>query len=400
MKVVNIVGARPNLMKIAPIIWEMKNKTSLIESVLIHTGQHYDPELSDIFFRQLDIPSPDYYLGVGSGSHSAQTGQIMIRLEELLKNLKPDIVLVVGDVNSTMAAALVAAKLQIPLAHVEAGLRSFDRTMPEEINRVVTDSLAQLLFVTEENGIENLRREGVKTFLNNGKPLKEVSRAIFQELKDLRNLPPSNRFAAFVGNVMIDTLMILRERVEKEAKIDLPNREYALLTLHRPSNVDNRETFNGILSVLAQIAQKIPILFPCHPRTRQRIQQFGLETSFTAIEKSGPFLSLDSRIALLEPLGYFEFLKLMTHAKLVLTDSGGIQEETTILGVPCFTLRQNTERPVTLTDGTNTLVGTDPEKIIAEVLNALNGKGKKGTRPILWDGRAAERIVQILQQVI
>lgn len=404
-RIVNIVGTRPNLIKMAPIMWEMKRGASSIEPLLVHTGQHYDPELSDIFFRQLDIPTPDYHLEVGSGSHSTQTGQIMIRLEELLESLKPKMILVVGDVNSTMAAALVAAKMQIPLAHVEAGLRSFDRTMPEEINRVVTDGLSNLLFITEESGTWNLKKEGVETFLDEGNPIYEIDVRIVTELSNIfdrsslianHSLP---RLGAYVGNVMIDTLLAMKGKAEREANIQVPERDYALMTLHRPSNVDVREMLAGILTALNQISEKIPILFPCHPRTRQRITGFGLEGFFKPVENRISLSSLDSSICLLEPLGYLEFLKLMGNAKLVLTDSGGIQEETTILGVPCFTLRENTERPVTLTDGTNTLVGTDPEKIIGEVSNALNGKSKKGTRPVLWDGKAAERIIQILLKV-
>ena len=397
LKVVNVVGARPNLMKMAPIMWEM-NKVNSIEPVLIHTGQHYDHGLSDIFFLQLDIPKPNFYLDVGSGSHSYQTAQIMIRLEELLQYLQPEIVLVVGDVNSTVAAALVATKLRIPVAHVEAGLRSFDRTMPEEINRVVTDSIAQTLFVTEVSGVENLRREGIQTFLNGGEPLMDISQAVLEHVKDLCIGSPT-RFGAFVGNVMIDTLVAIKDKAEQEAKINVPERDYALLTLHRPSNVDDPEILGRIIYALSQVAREICILFPCHPRTRLRIQEFGLDGLFKPVEACSASSSFGSAISLLEPLGYFEFLKLMTHAKLVLTDSGGIQEETTILGIPCFTLRENTERPVTLTEGTNTLVGTDSETIIRAVEAVLNGQAEKGRLPILWDGKAASRIVKILEAI-
>lgn len=432
LKILNIVGTRPNLMKMAPIMWEMK-KYNAIEPVLIHTGQHYDKALSEVFFQQLDIPLPDFHLGVGSGSHSCQTAQVMISLEALIENLQPDLVLVVGDVNSTVAAALVAAKMQISIAHVEAGLRSFDRTMPEEINRVVIDSLARFLFITEASGMENLRREGVEIFLNGGKAFEEISGAVLDEIKclnsgfftninasggyyitatsNVKDRPSHNaspyrlsaiqtaRLGAFVGNVMIDTLVAIKDIAEEEAKIDVPVKDYALLTLHRPSNVDIPKTFARIVSALSQVAREIPIIFPCHPRTRKQIYEFDLDGFFKPVEGSTSSILLDSTINLLEPVGYFEFLKLMGHAKLVLTDSGGIQEETTILGVPCLTLRENTERPVTIEDGTNTLVGTDPDLITSEAYAVLNGRGKKGKHPILWDGRAAERIVKILLEI-
>lgn len=359
MKIVNIVGARPNLMKIAPLIAEM-HRFRDIEPVLVHTGQHYDNNMSDVFFRELDIPLPDYSLGIGSGSHTWQTAQIMLALEPLLHELRPDIVVVVGDVNSTMAAALVAAKLQIPLAHVEAGLRSFDRTMPEEINRVIIDSLADFLFTTERSANENLKREGV----------------------------PENKIH-FVGNVMIDTLLRYRQQIDAQNitdRFDVTPRNYALLTLHRPSNVDVTETLSGIMDALADIQKKLPVLFPLHPRTRQRIVETGL------FERARDLANLK----LLEPLGYLEFLGLMAQAKLVMTDSGGIQEETTILGIPCLTLRENTERPVTLTEGTNELVGSRAERIIAGVQRIMNGKTGIYKYPELWDGHAAERIVNVL----
>jgi len=386
LKVVNIVGARPNLMKMAPIAWEMKNSDS-IDSILLHTGQHYDKVLSDVFFQQLDIPTPDYNLGVGSGSHSYQTAQIMIRLEKLLVELHPSIVLVVGDVNSTMAGALVAAKLNIPLAHIEAGLRSFDQTMPEEINRKVTDAIAQFLFVTEDSGIKNLQLEGVRTFLNEGKPIERISPAVLEEFLNLYNNSLSTPIVAFVGNVMIDTMLAVKEKAEREAQIDVPDYDYGLVTLHRPSNVDNPDVLTRIMTALEEICESLPLIFPIHPRTRQRI------------EKS-EFKIRQTKLKLIEPLGYLEFLKLMSHAKLVLTDSGGIQEETTILDVPCLTLRENTERPITLTRGTNFLVGSNPKKIMDVVNSVLNGQIKKGIRPELWDGRAAGRIVKILEQIL
>jgi UDP-N-acetylglucosamine 2-epimerase (non-hydrolysing) len=266
IKIANVVGARPNLMKIAPLMWEMQ-KSSSIDPVLIHTGQHYDKALSDIFFTQLNIPSPDHYLGVGSGSHSHQTAQIMLRLEALLMDLKPDLVLVVGDVNSTVASALVATKLHIFLAHVEAGLRSFDRTMPEEINRVVTDSVSHMLFVTESSGIENLRQEGVQSFINDGKPIHKVSGSLIGDCRKELKESYSSRFGAFVGNVMIDTLLSIIEKAEKEAKINLPVMDYALLTLHRPSNVDDPKAFERITSALSQLALKLPVIFPCQSDT-------------------------------------------------------------------------------------------------------------------------------------
>jgi UDP-N-acetylglucosamine 2-epimerase (non-hydrolysing) len=372
MKIVSVVGARPNLMKIAPIMEEM-HRLPDIEPVLIHTGQHYDDNMSEVFFQELGIPQPDYNLEVGSGSHTWQTAQVMLALEPLLIDLRPDAVVVVGDVNSTAAAALVAAKLDIPLAHVEAGLRSFDHTMPEEINRIVTDALADYLFTTERSANENLGREGI----------------------------PDHKIF-FVGNVMIDTL--LRHRLRAEA-LGMPAQHgvsangYALLTLHRPSNVDLPEVLNGILDALDSLQTRLPVLFPAHPRTLQRLAGAGL------LERARAMPNL----RLLKPLGYVEFLGLMAQARLVLTDSGGIQEETTILGIPCLTLRENTERPVTISEGTNELVGTSPDRILAAAwrrLDQLQGihespsglMSRDGRRPELWDGRAAERIVRVLRE--
>jgi len=360
MRIVNVVGARPNLMKIAPIIAEM-HRFPDIEPVLVHTGQHYDDNMSEVFFRDLDISQPDYNLGVGSGTHTWQTGQVMLTLEPLLQELCPDLVLVVGDVNSTMAAALVASKLCIPLAHVEAGLRSFDRTMPEEANRVVTDALADYLFTTERSANENLRREGI----------------------------PDHKIL-FVGNVMIDTLLQHRQRAEAlgmPAQYGVSANGYALLTLHRPSSVDVPEVLADILDALAEIQARLPIIFPAHPRTVKRIREFGFEGRLVGM----PDLQVT------EPLGYLEFLNLMANAQLVLTDSGGIQEETTVLGVSCLTLRENTERPVTTTEGTNELVGTSPERIVTAMRRVLNGDLKESRCPELWDGQAAERIVSVLR---
>jgi UDP-N-acetylglucosamine 2-epimerase (non-hydrolysing) len=350
MKVLNVVGARPNFMKIAPIVEQMKSASNL-QGILLHTGQHYDEGMSDIFFRELGIPVPDVYLGVGSGSHAEQTARIMVEFEKVCIQEKPGLVLVVGDVNSTMACTIVASKLLIPVAHVEAGLRSYDRAMPEEINRLVTDALASLLFTTSRDADENLKREGI-----------DASKI------------------HFVGNVMIDTLLKHRKKandlaVEKPAK-------YALVTLHRPSNVDDPTVLKGILEALETISKHMPVLFPIHPRTAKRIRDFGFSMN---------------GIRTMDPLGYLQFLNLTSTATLVLTDSGGLQEETTILGVPCLTLRYNTERPVTISEGTNILVGPERMKILAAFENIMSGKWKPAGPPEYWDGHAAERIVQILE---
>ncbi len=353
-----IGGARPNFMKIAPVAAALQ-KGGLFRPVIVHTGQHYDRELSDLLFEQLGIPEPEVRLGVGSASHARQTAEIMLRLEPVLVERRPWAVVVVGDVNSTAAAALVAVKLGIPVAHVEAGLRSFDRTMPEEINRIVTDAVSTWLFVTERSGLENLAREGI----------------------------PSDR-VFFTGNVMIDTLLRFRERAES---LDMPRRmgvepgKYALLTLHRPSNVDDSEVLRGILEPIVELSADFPVLFPAHPRTRPALSRIGLE-------------GRAPRLRVLPPLGYLEFLGLMTRARVVLTDSGGIQEETTILGVPCVTLRNNTERPVTLVEGTNRLGGTTPERIRRALADALAAAAEP-RRPELWDGRAAARIADVLEKV-
>jgi len=355
MKVLNVVGARPNFMKIAPIVDQMRNAPG-IRGILVHTGQHYDEGMSDVFFRDLGIPAPDVHLGVGSGSHAGQTARVMIEFEKVCLAEKPDMVVVVGDVNSTLACTLVAAKLLVPVAHVEAGLRSFDRTMPEEVNRIVTDALADLLFTTSRDADENLRREGV----DSGK-------------------------IHFVGNVMIDTLLKHRDKARSlnlTSKFALEPGGYALVTLHRPSNVDDRNVLEGILGALRTIAEKMPVLFPVHPRTVKRITEFGLDAG---------------RIRITEPFGYLEFLNLMSNAGIVLTDSGGLQEETTILGVPCLTLRRNTERPVTITHGTNIMTGPDPERILEAVRRVSNGDWKPAGPPELWDGRAAERIVRVIR---
>ena len=360
MRVLSIVGARPNFVKIAPLIDEMGRRPEHFQQLLVHTGQHYDEQMSQVFFDELDIPRPDVHLGVGSGSHAEQTARVMLAFEPVLLQNKPDLVLVVGDVNSTLACALVATKVGVPVAHVEAGLRSRDRTMPEEINRLLTDQVADLLFVTERDAVDNLRREGIGA-----------------------------ERIHLVGNVMIDTLLRHRERalaMDTVGRYGLQPAKYALLTLHRPSNVDEPAVLAGIVDALEQIQERLPVLFCAHPRTARRMQESGL----------GDRLAGMPGLKVTEPLGYLEFLNLMSNARLVLSDSGGIQEETTILGVPCLTLRRNTERPVTVSEGTNTLVGTDPQRIVAESLRILSGENKAGRVPELWDGHAAERIVDVL----
>jgi UDP-N-acetylglucosamine 2-epimerase (non-hydrolysing) len=347
-------------MKIAPLVEAMLRHPD-INQILLHTGQHYDAKMSKIFFDDLGIPRPDIYLNVGSGSHAEQTAKVMIAFEKQLLDNKPDLVVVVGDVNSTMACAITAAKLWIPVAHVEAGLRSFDRKMPEEINRIVTDALSDYLFTTSHDADENLLREGI------------AKEKIF-----------------FVGNVMIDTLNKHRHQAQQlrtPARFNLEPGQYALLTVHRPSNVDGRDVFSGILQALTDIQRDIPILFPAHPRTVKRIAEFGFEERLMAAPN----------LYLVEPLGYLYFLDLMMHARLVLTDSGGIQEETTILEVPCLTLRENTERPVTISQGTNRLVGSDPTSIVSNVREILSNPDTTRRKPELWDGQASERIVQILR---
>jgi UDP-N-acetylglucosamine 2-epimerase (non-hydrolysing) len=353
MKVVAVVGARPNFMKIAPLTWEARRRSGL-EVYLVHTGQHYDERMSKLFFEELRIPRPDVDLGVGSGSHAAQTAEVMKRFEPVVLEQRPDAVLVVGDVNSTLACSLTAVKLGVPVAHVEAGLRSFDRTMPEEINRLLTDAISRWLFVTERSGLDNLRREGV----------------------------PDER-VFLVGNVMIDTLLAARERAEQSRVLEelrLRPGGYAVLTLHRPANVDEPAVFAGLMRAVAHVQARLPVVFPVHPRTRKAL----------APQPALPGLRLT------EPLGYLDFLKLTAHARLVLTDSGGLQEETTVLGVPCLTLRNNTERPATVEQGTNTLVGLDPERIIRAADRALEAPPAGRRVPERWDGKAAGRILDVL----
>jgi UDP-N-acetylglucosamine 2-epimerase (non-hydrolysing) len=365
LKIMHVVGARPNFMKIAPIMREMEKFTGLFEQVLVHTGQHYDINMSEIFFDELELPKPSINLEVGSGSHAWQTAEIMLRFEPLLLEFKPDWVVVPGDVNSTLACSLVASKLGIKIAHIEAGLRSFDTTMPEEINRVVTDHLADLLFTPSKDADENLLKENISP----------------EKIK-------------FVGNVMMDTLTRLLPKAEARwpgLKTHYGFDQYVLVTLHRPSNVDAAEILTEIMGGLMEISQKIPVIFPVHPRARQKISK----TSLYIINRN------NKNLHLVEPLGYLDFLSLEAHAKVVITDSGGIQEETTFLGVPCLTARPNTERPVTLYNGTNRLVASKA----VELLNATNeilGKERQerfpeADRPALWDGKASERIVAIFR---
>lgn len=358
MRLFHVVGARPNFMKVGPVMNSFRGRDS-VSQTLVHTGQHYDHNMSTLFFDQLGIPKPDVNLEVGSGSHAAQTAQIMLRFEETVLDNRPDWVIVYGDVNSTVAASLVCAKLGIRVAHVEAGLRSFDRTMPEEINRLLTDQLADLLLTPSPDANENLLREGI-----------------------------SEQKIHLVGNVMIDTLLCLLPRADElwqNGKVsDLAgDGPYGLVTLHRPSNVDDPSTVSAIMDALEEIAEKLIVLFPVHPRTRERFRTFDIEPK-------------NERLRLVEPLGYLEFLALQRHATFVITDSGGIQEETTYLGIPCLTLRENTERPVTVTTGTNILVGADMDSLKEHAYMILNGNPKRGAIPPLWDGKAGERIAHAI----
>ena len=352
MNVLHVVGARPNFMKAAPVLHALAKRSS-IDQILVHTGQHYDANMSDVFFRELGMPSPDFNLNVGSGTHAQQTAQIMSKFEPIVTDCKPDMVVVYGDVNSTVATALVSAKLGIKIAHVEAGLRSFDWSMPEEINRVVTDRLADILLTPSEDADCNLKREGVSE--------DRIHR---------------------VGNVMIDSLVRLLPGTKRISSNGYPSR-YALCTLHRPSNVDDLQSLMKLLNALLAINQSIPVVFPVHPRTRKRIADSGIDIG---------------SLHLTEPLPYIEFLALQAKATVVITDSGGIQEETTFLGIPCLTLRENTERPITVTMGTNRIVGQDPEKLGAEVSQIISGNTKLGAVPPLWDGRTGERIADTLEE--
>lgn len=360
-KIIVVVGARPNFMKAAPIFVELKRFKN-IEPMLIHTGQHYDTSLSKVFFQELSLPQPDAHLGVGSGTHAEQTGKTMITFESILSKHKPHLVIVVGDVNSTLACALATVKVRCAnkdyyplLAHVEAGLRSFDWHMPEEYNRRLTDAISDFLFTTEPSGARNLEREGIDR------------KRIF-----------------FVGNVMIDSLMRFKKRAEHSdilQRLKLEKKKYTLLTMHRPSNVDDKRALRGLLHVLRRITRLLDVVYPIHPRTEKMLKQYGLSADFLKI---------------VPPLGYLDFLQLMMNARCVLTDSGGIQEETTVLKIPCLTLRNNTERPVTVSEGTNTIVGKDPEKIFSTVEYILEGKMRKGKCPKFWDGKAARRICRTI----
>lgn len=360
MKLVAVAGARPNFMKIAPLISELENHGKNIQWKLVHTGQHYDEKMSDLFFRQLEIPEPNINLEVGSASHTVQTAEIMKRFEPVVKEYRPDVVLVVGDVNSTIACGLVTAKSGVKLAHVEAGLRSFDRSMPEEINRILTDSISDFLFCTEQSGVDNLLREGI-----------------------------SDEKIFFVGNVMIDTLLNNKVKAENSNilnRLNLNGGDFAVVTLHRPSNVDDVVVFGRILDSLEIIQNDMPVVFPVHPRTRRNLYSMSLRNRIDSM----------TGFHLLDPLGYLDFLKLMSSAKIVLTDSGGIQEETTILNVPCLTLRENTERPITVEVGSNRIVGTETAKIVDAYKQIRDYESRKSQVPPLWDGNAAKRIVRVL----
>src|SRR6267378_2566121 len=362
LRVINIVGARPNFMKVAPIMAAMQRRADQFEPLVVHTGQHYDAAMSDAFFLDLELPQPDIYLGVGSGSHGAQTAAVMERFEPVVVQEKPDWVVVVGDVNSTLACALVCVKLGIKVAHVEAGLRSRDRTMPEEINRLLTDQIADLLLTPSADGDENLRAEGI----------------------------PRERIK-LVGNIMIDSLLNQLDRASQStarADLGLADKEYAVLTLHRPSNVDDTAAFVRVIEALEEIARRLPIVFPAHPRTRKMIAELGLNERVEKIKG----------LLLIDPVGYLDFLQLLSGARLVLTDSGGIQEETTVLGIPCVTLRENTERPITVEMGTNTIAGTNPANIIKAAFGALDHPPNKSAPrvPPLWDGQTADRILDAL----
>lgn len=406
MKIISVVGARPNFMKVAPIIAAIKEHNEklllgsrngqsrsaqeMIEHVLVHTGQHYDELMSDVFFSDLGLPKPDIHLGVGSGSHAVQTAEVMKRFEAVLLQERRDVVIVVGDVNSTLACALVAAKISLDcatvrplIAHIEAGLRSLDRSMPEEHNRVLTDHLSDILFVTEESGLENLRREGI----------------------------PRDR-VHFVGNTMIDSLLAFKEKADASSVLDTlrlrnqaresgragPAIPYALLTIHRPSNVDDRDTFLTILKGLQPLGSKFPIIFVAHPRTRERIKEFGFDHFFganLAKDARNNNSELSNPIQLIPPLGYLDFLCLMKNAKLIVTDSGGIQEETTCLGIPCVTVRENTERPVTMKNGTNVIGGVTKDGIQKAIDRQLRRK-TRSSMPAKWDGQAGPRILEVI----
>lgn len=365
MKIINVASARPNFMKVAPLLEEYKNHQE-IEAQLLHTGQHYDYEMSKIFFDELGIPKPDHHLGVGSGTHAQQTARVMTEFEKVLQQEQPDWIIVVGDVNPTMACAIVANKMGIKVAHVEAGLRSYDRSMPEEINRVLTDSIADLLLTPSIDGNMNLIKEGI-------------------DEEKIR----------FVGNIMIDTLFSMRKRSDESSiltDLGIKEKGYVLVTLHRPSNVDQQDTLGNFVRILEETSEELPMVWPVHPRSRNNAEEFGLWKRLKNIEN----------LHLLEPVGYLDNVCLMNNARLVLTDSGGIQEETTALGVPCLTARENTERPITITEGTNTLVGTEPDVILDHIEDYLQN-GVAGNenlpKPLYWDGNTAKRIVKAIIEI-
>lgn len=363
-RILVVAGARPNFIKIAPLVVEFNNYKDFFEVFLVHTGQHYDFEMSEIFFQNLEIPNPDIYLNVGNGSHAAQTAKIMTAFEKVVLKEQPDLIVVVGDVNSTLACSLVASKLNTKIAHIEAGLRSFDREMPEEINRIVTDSLSDYLFVSEGSGLKNLKKEGIN----------------------------SNKIH-FVGNIMIDTLLANMNIINQSnilEKLNLTKNEYSIMTLHRPSNVDSEEALLEILDILNSISEKIKIVYPIHPRPKKMIKAYNFSKKFEGLKN----------LLFIEPLGYIDFVKLVKDSNFVLTDSGGIQEETTILKVPCLTMRENTERPVTIKKGTNYLVGRDKNKILKCINKFMKGKVKSEGIPALWDGSTAKRIVKILEETL
>ncbi len=357
-KIISVVGARPNFMKVAPLHKAFKKYSDSVVHLICHTGQHYDEKMSKVFFDDLELPKPHFYLGIGSGSHAEQTARVMIEFEKILIEEKPDLVIVVGDVNSTIACSLTAKKLHIPVAHVEAGLRSFDMDMPEEINRILTDRISDFLFVTEQSGLNNLRNEGTD------------SKNVF-----------------FTGNVMIDSLMHYIDKSENSSVLDdlnLEKNNYVLLTMHRPSNVDSESQLKNLAEMIEKLAPLKKIVFPVHPRTRKNLETFGL------------LEALGDRVILTEPIGYIDFISLIKNASLILTDSGGIQEETTYLGVQCITIRTTTERPITVEKGTNQLVGDDFRFAAETALKVLSGNLKNGSIPELWDGKAAERIAEII----
>lgn len=358
-KIISVVGARPNFMKVAPVHKAFKKYENEINHLICHTGQHYDEKMSKIFFEELELPVPNFYLGVGSGSHAEQTAAVMIEFEKVLLQEKPDLIIVVGDVNSTIACSLTAAKLHIKTAHVESGLRSFDRNMPEEINRLLTDQISDFLFVTEKSGLENLKNEGI-----------DGSKVFF------------------TGNVMIDSLVHYLEKAKSSNALNefsLTPNNYVLVTMHRPSNVDNAEQLNAIVNLLNSISEKRKVLFPVHPRTRKNM------------ENSSLIKNLGENVILSDPIGYLDFVNLLQNSELVITDSGGIQEETTFLGIQCITTRTTTERPVTVEIGTNYLVGADFKRADEQAQEILDGGRKTGKIPELWDGKAAERIVEIIK---